>query len=208
MRQRLKQLAARPLAAAYLLAVLLWLAFAAFGAAKSGLYTLRGLGGDCVLSADQLQLVSLVDQEPGEGVPEGEWLVSSDSDPQLRWQCGGRYLENVTLEMESLWPTGAVVLYYRLPGQADFSATQMVYAQTQGDGRYTFRLGGIRAEEIRVDPASQGGVVLRVESLSCTTLGWSRLIPSWQQLALLLGLPPVAAALWRLAAAFVGKKKD
>ena len=61
MKQRLKQLAARPLAAAYLLAVLLWLLFAAVGAAKSGLYTLRGLGGDCVLSADQLQLVSLVD---------------------------------------------------------------------------------------------------------------------------------------------------
>src|SRR5699024_10023184 len=107
-----------------------------------------------------------------------------------------------------LWPTGAVVLYYRLPGQADFSATQMVYAQTQGDGRYTFRLGGIRAEEIRVDPASQGGVVLRVESLSCTTMGWSRLIPTWKQLALVLGRRPVAAALWRLAAAFVGKKKD
>ncbi len=206
MKQRLKQLAARPLAAAYLLAVLLWLAFAALGAAQSALYTLGGRGGDCVLSADQLQLVSLVDQAPGEGVPEGDWLVSSDSDPQLRWQCGGRYLENVTLEMESLWPTGAVVLYYRLPGQADFSPSQMVYAQSAGDGRYTFRLGGICAEEIRVDPASQVEVVLREESLSCTPLSWSRLIPTWQQLALLLGLPAAAAALWRLGAAFLGKK--
>lgn len=205
--KRLKQLSARPLAAAYLLALVLWLLFAAVGAAKSGWYAARGLGGDITLSADQLQLVSLVNQEPGEGVPEGEWLVSSDSDPQLRWQCGGRYLEDVTLEMESLWPTGAVVLYYRLPGQADFSPTQMVYAQKTAEGKYLFRLGGICAEEIRVDPASQGGVVLRVESLACTAPGWQRLVPSWQQLALLLGLPAVAAALWRLGVAFWPRRR-
>ena len=198
MREKIAKFAARPLAVAYLAAVALWLIAVAVGAVKSGWYASRGQGGDCSVTPDQLELVALVEQKPGQGVPEGDWLVSSDGDPQMYWNCGGRYLEQITLEMETLWPTGAVVLYYRLPGQADFSADQMVYAQRVGEHSYLFDLGGVFAEEIRIDPASQGGVILRLEGLSCAAPGWRRLISDWQQLALLLALPPLAAAAWRL----------
>ena len=198
MKKKLRQLAARPLAAAYLLAVVLWLLLAGIGAAKSSWYASKGQGGGITLTPDQLILSSLVEQKPGEGVPEGDWLVSSDSDPQLHWNCGGRYLEQVTLKMQTLWPTGAVVLYYRLPGQTDFSADQMVYAQKTGEDSYRFDLGGVYVEEIRVDPASQSGVILHLDSLSCSAQGAARLIPDFQQLALLLALPPVAAACWHL----------
>ena len=62
-----------------------------------------------------------------EGQGEGVWYVSTDTDPQLHWIAPnpeGIYLETVELRMEQLTPGQAVVLYWKAPGQADFSAAQ------------------------------------------------------------------------------------
>ena len=100
--------------------------------------------------------------------------------------------------METLWPTGAVVLYYRTAQQPDFLPTQMVYAKQTQQGTYVFQLPGVVVEEIRIDPASQGGVILQVEGMETKSNGVTTFVPSWQQGALLLGLPPVGVALWSL----------
>ena len=187
-----------PLVVAYGLAMAIWILYAGTLQLKSLWYTSQGKGGESVILPSQMELVALVEQKPFSGLPEGDWLVSSDSDPQIRWKCNGWYLEQVQLNMETLWPTGAVVLYYRTAQQPDFLPTQMVYAKQTQQGTYVFQLPGVVVEEIRIDPASQGGVILQVEGMETKSNGFATFVPSWQQGALLLGLPPVGVALWSL----------
>lgn len=187
-----------PLVVAYGLAMAIWILYAGTLQVKSLWYTSQGKGGESVILPSQMELVALVEQKPFSGLPEGDWLVSSDSDPQIRWKCNGWYLEQVQLNMETLWPTGAVVLYYRTAQQPDFLPTQMVYAKQTQQGTYVFQLPGVVVEEIRIDPASQGGVILQVEGMETKGNGVTTFVPSWQQGALLLGLPPVGVALWSL----------
>ena len=187
-----------PLVVAYGLAMAIWILYAGTLQVKSLWYTSQGKGGESVILPSQMELVALVEQKPFSGLPEGDWLVSSDSDPQIRWKCNGWYLEQVQLNMETLWPTGAVVLYYRTAQQPDFLPTQMVYAKQTQQGTYVFQLPGVVVEEIRIDPASQGGVILQVEGMETKGNGFATFVPSWQQGALLLGLPPVGVALWSL----------
>lgn len=187
-----------PLVVAYGLAMAIWILYAGMLQLKSLWYTSQGKGGESVILPSQMELVALVEQKPFSELPKGDWLVSSDSDPQIRWECNGWYLEQVQLNMETLWPTGAVVLYYRTAQQPDFLPTQMVYAKQTQQGTYVFQLPGVMVEEIRIDPASQGGVILQVEGMETKSNGVTTFVPSWQQGALLLGLPPVGVALWSL----------
>ena len=187
-----------PLVVAYGLAMAIWILYAGTLQVKSLWYTSQGKGGESVILPSQMELVALVEQKPFSELPKGDWLVSSDSDPQIRWKCNGWYLEQVQLNMETLWPTGAVVLYYRTAQQPDFLPTQMVYAKQTQQGTYVFQLPGVVVEEIRIDPASQGGVILQVEGMETKSNGFATFVPSWQQGALLLGLPPVGVALWSL----------
>lgn len=187
-----------PLVVAYGLAMAIWILYAGTLQLKSLWYTSQGKGGESVILPSQMELVALVEQKPFSELPKGDWLVSSDSDPQIRWKCNGWYLEQVQLNMETLWPTGAVVLYYRTAQQPDFLPTQMVYAKQTQQGTYVFQLPGVVVEEIRIDPASQGGVILQVEGMETKSNGFATFVPSWQQGALLLGLPPVGVALWSL----------
>lgn len=187
-----------PLVVAYGLAMAIWILYAGTLQLKSLWYTSQGKGGESVILPSQMELVALVEQKPFSELPKGDWLVSSDSDPQIRWKCNGWYLEQVQLNMETLWPTGAVVLYYRTAQQPDFLPTQMVYAKQTQQGTYVFQLPGVMVEEIRIDPASQGGVILQVEGMETKSNGVTTFVPSWQQGALLLGLPPVGVALWSL----------
>ncbi len=187
----------KPLVNAYLLAVGVWIVLFCVGFTQSLWQTAAGNGGEMEIPLEQLQLISLVEQKPDPEIPAGNWLVSSDSDPQIRWNAQGRYLEQIELKMKYLLPTGAVVLYYRTPHQADFSPAQMVYAQQKGE-RYLFDLKGKYVEEIRIDPASRGGVILQPEQIRLYSNGIWGLVPDWQQLALLLGLPPLLLALWEI----------
>lgn len=195
MKKWLKQ----PLVKAYLIAFAVWILLFLVGTAKSFRNSTQGNGEEIVVPLNEVQFVALVEQKPDKAIPEGDWLVSSDSDPQIRWNCSGRYIEQIQMKMKSLWPTGAVVLYYRTVGQKVFSPMQMVYAQQQRDGSYLFDIGGKRLEEIRIDPASQGGVILQLEEIRTISKGIHAIVPSWQQLALLLGLPPLILAIWQIA---------
>ena len=103
--------------------------------------------------------------------------------------------------MEQLTPGQAVVLYWKAPGQADFSAAQMVYAQKTADGVYRFDLGGCVVSEIRMDSDSVGGVTTRFDGVTLNPAeGWyTAFIPTATGLVLGLLVPPVlVAVLWEL----------
>ncbi len=183
---------------AYLLAVAIWIALFIASSLQVVWYTMQGAIGNQLVPLEELQLISLVEQKPIQEIGQGNWLVSSDSDPQIRWYCGGKYLDTVELKMKTLWPTGAVVLYYRTPEQPDFLPRQMVYAQITEQETYRFDLGGKVVEEIRIDPASNGGVILELEQLRLSAGSEWKILPNFQQAALLLGIPPITVAIWKV----------
>lgn len=191
----------RWLAAAYLAVLALWLILSGVSLGKSAWYAHKGMKTQTELAWQELTGVGVQELE-GQG--EGVWYVSTDTDPQLHWTAPnpeGIYLETVELRVEQLTPGQAVVLYWKAPGQADFSAAQMVYAQKTADGAYHFDLGGCVVSEIRLDPDSVGGVTTRFNGVTLNPAeGWyTAFVPTATGLVLGLLAPPVAvAALWEL----------
>lgn len=191
----------RWLAAAYLAVLALWLILSGVSLGKSAWYAHKGMKTQTELAWQELTGVGVQELE-GQG--EGVWYVSTDTDPQLHWTAPnpeGVYLETVELRVEQLTPGQAVVLYWKEPGQADFSAAQMVYAQKVADGVYRFDLGGCVVSEIRLDPDSVGGVTTRFNGVTMNPAeGWyTAFVPTATGLVLGLLAPPVAVAvLWEL----------
>ncbi|WP_294524234.1 hypothetical protein [uncultured Allofournierella sp.] len=191
----------RWLAAAYLAVLALWLILSGVSLGKSAWYAHKGMKAQTELAWQDLTGVGVQELE-GQG--EGVWYVSTDTDPQLHWTAPnpeGIYLETVELRVEQLTPGQAVVLYWKEPGQADFSAAQMVYAQKVADGVYRFDLGGCVVSEIRLDPDSVGGVTTRFNGVTLNPAeGWyTAFVPTATGLVLGLLAPPVAVAvLWEL----------
>ena len=191
----------RWLAAAYLAVLALWLILSGVSLGKSAWYAHKGMKAQTELAWQNLTGVGMQELE-GQG--EGVWYVSTDTDPQLHWTAPnpeGIYLETVELRVEQLTPGQAVVLYWKEPGQADFSAAQMVYAQKVADGVYRFDLGRCVVSEIRLDPDSVGGVTTRFNGVTLNPAeGWyTAFVPTATGLVLGLLAPPVAVAvLWEL----------
>lgn len=191
----------RWLAAAYLAVLALWLILSGVSLGKSAWYAHKGMKTQTELAWQDLTGVGVQELE---GEEEGVWYVSTDTDPQLHWTAPnpeGIYLETVELRVEQLTPGQAVVLYWKEPGQADFSAAQMVYAQKTADGAYHFDLGGCVVSEIRLDPDSVGGVTTRFNGVTLNPAeGWyTAFVPTATGLVLGLLAPPVAVAvLWEL----------
>lgn len=191
----------RWLAAAYLAVLALWLILSGVSLGKSAWYAHKGMKTQTELAWQDLTGVGVQELE---GQEEGVWYVSTDTDPQLHWTAPnpeGIYLETVELRVEQLTPGQAVVLYWKAPGQADFSAAQMVYAQKTADGAYHFDLGGRVVSEIRLDPDSVGGVTTRFDGVTLNPAeGWyTAFVPTATGLVLGLLAPPVAVAvLWEL----------
>ena len=194
----MKRIRSHPLLAGWLAAILIWLLVWCAGGAQTLFYLCRGLAGTQELAPGDWTLSSLVETEnPVTG--EDGWLVSTDTDPRMEW-TGERFISTVTLTMSSLRPTGAVVLYYKTPGQTDYSVEQMVYAQKTGPDTYEFSLGGKYVTALRIDPASNGAVFLKPGTAVLDRPGgWLRcLVPHGLQWMVLLAAGPVLAALWRL----------
>lgn len=194
----MKRIRSHPLLAGWLAAILIWLLVWCAGGAQTLFYLCRGLAGTQELAPGDWTLSSLVETEnPVTG--EDGWLVSTDTDPRMEW-TGERFVSTVTLTMPSLRPTGAVVLYYKTPGQTDYSVEQMVYAQKTGEDTYEFSLGGKYVTALRIDPASNGAVFLKPGTAVLDRPGgWLRcLVPHGLQWVVLLAAGPVLAALWRL----------
>jgi len=194
----MKRIRSHPLLAGWLAAILIWLLVWCAGGAQTLFYLCRGLAGTQELAPGDWTLSSLVETEnPVTG--ESGWLVSTDTDPRMEW-TGERFVSTVTLTLSSLRPTGAVVLYYKTPGQTDYSVEQMVYAQKIGEDTYEFSLGGKYVTALRIDPASNGAVFLKPGTAVIDRPGgWLRcLVPHGLQWMVLLAAGPVLAALWRL----------
>ena len=133
--------------------------------------------------------------EPYDAGEEGPWYISTDGDAQLLWQ-GDAYLNTVWLFIEHESPPQAVMLYWKTPGQADFSPRQSVYGTLTAPDVYTFDLGGVRVSEVRIDPDSQGGVVTRLDGVVFNPDQWplAAFVPGRGAALLLLLAPPAALA--------------
>ena len=151
----------RALAAAWAAALAAWLVFGCVRLAKAAWYEAKGLAGPRALALEDFDPVGVQPYDTGE---EGPWFISTDGDPQLLWQ-GQAYLDAVWLLAEHQSPPQAVMLYWKTPGQADFSPRQLVYGVEDAPGVYVFELGGVRVSELRIDPDSQGGVVTRFDGV-------------------------------------------
>lgn len=201
----------RLLAAAYLLALILWLAKGGGALVQKQLYTQRGMAPQVTLQAQDLEFTSIVPYQIDYEPVEGFW-VSSDSDPHIFWNQEA-WVDTVVLDIHQNKPAGGVELYYKEPGQADFSARQVIYPQKDAEGRYTFELGGRLVSGLRIDPDSVGGVLMEFRSLQINpNHAWvSHFIPSAGQLLILLlaplGLAALVAELTDLAQG-AGKKHE
>lgn len=120
----------------------------------------------------------------------------------MHWS-GNAYLETVELDAVHTTPSLSVVLYWREPGQVDFSSRQSVYAVQTEPGKYRFDLGGRQVEEIRIDPDSIGGVITRFDGvrLNPDRPWYEAFKPTTTGVVLFAVLPLAAAAcVWEVRA--------
>ncbi|MDD4850240.1 MAG: hypothetical protein PHO10_06015 [Gemmiger sp.] len=199
-----EQSPARLLGLCYLLAGLGWFFYCLLGCGVMLYHKASGDMPQLTLSARDLTMESFVNYNDLEWQtapePGDDWYLSTDNDPKLYWEAAGEvpvYLETVRLNALHRLPAGSVALYYRLPGQTEYTEAQKVYAACTGEGEYTFDLGGRMVAALRVDPDSVGGVPTRFTGLVLNPTGawFLRFWPTGGAWLLLLGLPALAAAL-------------
>lgn len=182
----------RPLLLAWAAGLAIWLLLGCASLAKTAWYAREGLAATQSLSLEDFTPVGIEPYDAGE---EGPWYISTDGDAQLLWQ-GDAYLNTVWLFIEHESPPQAVMLYWKTPGQADFSPRQSVYGTLTAPDVYTFDLGGVRVSEVRIDPDSQGGVVTRLDGVVFNPNQWplAAFVPGRGAALLLLLAPPAALA--------------
>lgn len=182
----------RPLLLAWAAGLAIWLLLGCASLAKTAWYAREGLAATQSLSLEDFTPVGIEPYDAGE---EGPWYISTDGDAQLLWQ-GDAYLNTVWLFIEHESPPQAVMLYWKTPGQADFSSRQSVYGTLTAPDVYTFDLGGVRVSEVRIDPDSQGGVVTRLDGVVFNPNQWplAAFVPGRGAALLLLLAPPAALA--------------
>ena len=182
----------RPLLLAWAAGLAIWLVLGCVSLAKTGWYAGQGLASTQSLSLEDFTPVGIEPYDAGE---EGPWYISTDGDAQLLWQ-GDAYLNTVWLFIEHESPPQAVMLYWKTPGQADFSPRQSVYGTLTAPDVYTFDLGGVRVSEVRIDPDSQGGVVTRLDGVVFNPDQWplAAFVPGRGAALLLLVSSPAALA--------------
>lgn len=204
MKNAQKHPVARLVAIAYLVGIAAFLLIGFGRLAKGAYYEHKGLRVHETLGFADLESLSM---KPFETDETGEWYVSTDSDPQFHLKKE-MYLEKVELNLLQKQEGFAAVLYWKEPGQADFSEVQSVYAKETEPGHFVFDLKGKRVSEIRVDPDSAGGVVTRMDGLVLNPESgfWEAFHLGAKQLLMLLVLPLFAAAFW-LEGKAVFKKK-
>lgn len=182
----------RPLLLAWAAGLAIWLVLGCVSLAKTGWYAGQGLASTQSLSLEDFTPVGIEPYDTGE---EGPWYISTDGDAQLLWQ-GDAYLNTVWLFIEHESPPQAVMLYWKTPGQTDFSPRQSVYGTLTAPDVYTFDLGGVRVSEVRIDPDSQGGVVTRLDGVVFNPDQWplAAFVPGRGAALLLLVASPAALA--------------
>lgn len=183
------------IAGCYLAALFLWLAQGVGVLVQTAWYTGQGMAGERTITMDDLGMISIKRYE-NEQDPDGVWYVSTDSDPQFFWE-GDVWVRKIVLDIEHARPGNGVELYYRLAGQAVYSARQTVYAERDAEDRFVFDLGGKLVSGLRIDPDSLGGIPTRFNALVIDPpQGWyTAFVPNAGQWLLLLFLPLLFSAL-------------
>lgn len=192
------------LAAFYLASLFIWLAHGTGVLVQTAWYAREGLAGQRQLAFEELDPVAVKPYE-NEQDPDGRWYVSTDSDPHFYWEHNA-WVRRVVLSLEHQKPGCGVELYYKLPGQSEYSSRQVAYARRDADGNFVFDLGGQLVSGLRIDPDSVGGVLTRFDGLALNPpQSWfSVFVPSAGQWLLLLSLPLAAAALVAEAGSLLG----
>lgn len=205
-KKEFKKPAARLLLILYAAALLVWLLLGCVRLGCGAWYNKKGIKVQETLNLSQLEQVGI---RPFETEEPGEWYVSSDADPQLILQKD-LYLEKVILRMQRQKEGFAAVLYFKKPGQQDYSEQQAVYANEKEPGVFEFDLKGKQVSEIRIDPDSVGGVITRFDGLELNPdagFAWA-FKPSWKGVLLFLTLPLFAAALVLEMAGLCKRKQE
>ena len=88
------------------------------------------------------------------------------------------------------------MLYWKTPGQTDFSPRQSVYGVQTAPGVDSFDLGGVKVSAVRIAPDSQGGVVTRLDGVvfDPDLSPLAAFLPGAGEGMLLLFAPPLALA--------------
>lgn len=198
----------RLVAGCYLAALFIWLAQGAGVLVQTAWYAHKGMAAEHTLTLNDLDMVSIRPYE-NEDDPEGVWYVSTDTDPQLYWEQE-MWVWEVVLDVQHNRPGCGVELYYKLPGQTDYSPRQTVYAQRDAGGRFVFDLGGKLIGGIRIDPDSVGGVLTRFESLVIDPpqRWYAPFVPDAGQWLLLLFLPLLFSALIAETGSLLGLPRE
>lgn len=195
---------ARLLAAAYLAGVLIFLFAGVLRLGRGAYYESKGLRAEEILGLSSFETISV---KPLETDEPGEWYVSTDADPQLHLKRE-LYLDRAELRLFQKQEGFAAVLYWKEPGQTDFSQAQSVYGKETEPGCFEFDLGGKHVSELRIDPDSAGGVITRMDGFALNPESPFKTAFRFgaKQLLMLLVLPLFAAAFWLEAKALFKKE--
>lgn len=179
----------RFMALAYLLALVVLFMAGCVRLAKGAYYENKGLRVHQQLGYHDLEPVGIIPFQSN--AKDGkDWFVSTDADPQFHLKQEV-YLESVQLDMQQVGFGGATVLYWKTPGQQDFSEAQSVYGREIAPGSFLYELNGVKVSEIRLDPDSAGGIITRFDGLTLNpqrNFAWAFCV-GWKGLLMLLTVP-------------------
>ena len=199
----------------YAFAAILWLVLCLVNSGVMLYHKSNGSMPARVVPAEELRLESFVNYNDLEWqtAPDDDpaWYLSTDNDPQIYWESETpAYIERVRLDAVHRLPAGSVALYYKLPGQEDYSEVQKIFGRRTAEGDYLFDLGGKNVTGLRIDPDSVGGVPTKFTgvALNPTELWFMRFVPGGGALILLLLCPALAAALLAELTEILKKEKQ
>lgn len=166
----------------YLATLCIWLISGFFRGVKSGNFT--KINED--ITAFQLESISSrYDSYADYHSP----LVSTDPDAQMIYPEVVS-INGLSFKLRGHVPTGTPMLYYRKPGEERYQSVQPTEYRPE-DGTYIFDCGVLDQVEIRIDPVSAAGCVFEITDFTWNLDKpfWRYLIPTLDQLILLLGIP-------------------
>ncbi len=128
----------------------------------------------------------------------GSDLISADSDPRLLYSPGHPfYAGRVRFSAETVnRPGGEMVLYYTQNPGEDFSEARRLSARQAPDGSWYFDLGAKQPYSLRLDPATEAGILWRNWALEINAEKplAAYFLPDTRAIFLFLFLPAFAAA--------------
>ena len=118
--------------------------------------------GELAEATIPLQSFTLDAIEKSEG-EQGNYVTTSDDPKMVINFEGGRYINNLTYEVEYDKFPGEVTMYYTLSQDSAFSERYRLWAVASEDGkRYTFTMPTKKVYGVRIDPATFNGFDIKL----------------------------------------------